>query len=373
MKPGLRPGFLVYACPQMDTSLFDFHLPAAHIAQHPVEPRDASRLLVLERRTGAVQHAHFRDLPTFLGSRDLVVHNDTRVLPVQVQGRKPTGGRVELLLLDPLDTGYQAWTCLIRGSVSVDLELMLDGKHGMGQRVRVTEIRDDGVRVITSDCPLDPTALGQLGQIPLPPYIKDFAGDRERYQTVYARVPGSAAAPTAGLHFTSRLLEQLRDATAGVVSVTLHVGRDTFAPVRSRQLEDHGMQGEQAAISQATADAINHTRRQGGRIVSVGTTTTRTLEWAAHQPVAGTGFVPLPALAGQADLYIWPGFRFQMVDAIVTNLHLPRSTPLFMISAFISDTQDHVDAGRRILLDAYREAIGKGYRFYSFGDAMLIV
>ncbi len=353
----------------MDTSLFEFDLPSDRIAQHPAEPRDVSRLLVLERHTGAVQHVHFHDLPTFLHTRDLVVHNDTRVWPVQLQGRKPTGGRVELLLLQPLDTGYQAWTCLIRGTVAVDMELVLEGVPAGEYQVRVTEMQADGTRVIVSEAALDPALLGQLGQIPLPPYIRDYTGDRERYQTVYARVPGSAAAPTAGLHFTPGLLAHIQDITAGVVSVTLHVGRDTFAPVRSQQLEHHGLQGEQAEVSRAAADAINLTRHQGGRIVSVGTTTTRTLEWAARQSDAEA----LPALAGQADLYIWPGFRFRIVDALLTNLHLPRSTPLFMISAFVGEVHDQVDEGRRILLDVYQQAIAAGYRFYSFGDAMLIV
>ncbi len=357
----------------MDTALFDFPLPAERIAQHPVEPRDASRLLVLDRRTGSVQHAHFRDLPEFLGAQDLIVHNDTRVWPVQIKGRKPTGGRVELLLLHPLGVGYQAWACLIRGAVSADLELMLEGKNGEEQRVRITEVQEDGTRVITADVPLDPPALRHFGQIPLPPYIKDYQGDRERYQTVYAQVPGSAAAPTAGLHFTPQLLNQLRNTTAGVVAVTLHVGLDTFAPVRSHQLEEHSMKGEQAAISQATADAVNHVRCQGGRIVSVGTTTTRTLEWAVRQTPADPGFTPLPALAGQADLYIWPGYQFRITNAILTNLHLPRSTPLFMISAFIGEVHDDVDEGRRILLQVYQEVVEEGYRFYSFGDAMLIV
>ncbi len=357
----------------MDTALFDFHLPNEHIAQYPVEPRDASRLLVLERHTGAVQHRYFRDLPSFLTARDLIVHNDTRVWPVQLRGHKDTGGRVELLLLHPQDTAYRVWTCLIRGSVAVNHRLILQGPEGDEHPVRVTAMQDDGTRVITSAQPLDPAMLGQVGQIPLPPYIKNYAGDRERYQTVYAQVPGSAAAPTAGLHFTPRLLDRLRDATAGVVSVTLHVGLDTFAPVRSAQLEDHRMQGEQATVSQAAADAINRTRCQGGRIVSVGTTTTRTLEWAARQSETGSEYTILAPWAGQTDLYIRPGFRFRTVDALITNLHLPCSTPLFMISAFIGEVHADVDEGRRILLTAYRQAIAEGYRFYSFGDAMLIV
>lgn len=357
----------------METALFDFDLPPRLIAQQPAEPRDASRLLVLERQTGAVHHARFRELPSFLTAQDLVVTNDTRVMPAQLTARKSTGGRVAITLLQPRDKERKTWECLIRGSrLDAGRELFVEGPAGATWPLRIANRAADGTRIITSERPLDAAALAGLGRLPLPPYIKDYAGPQERYQTVYACALGSVAAPTAGLHFTPSLLDALQRRTAGVVSVTLHVGRDTFAPVRAARVEAHGLRGEQAAISAAAAAAIRRAAAQGGRIVSVGTTTTRTLEWAARQGDA-QGAQSIRPVAGQADLYIWPGFAFRAVDAVVTNLHLPKSTPLFLISAFVGAADDDADAGRRMLLAAYAEAMRTGYRFYSFGDAMLIL
>lgn len=356
----------------MDTALFDFDLPDSLIAQNPVEPRDASRLLVLDRHTGNVRHVRFRQFPSFLTARDLLVQNDTRVMPVQLAARRQTGGRVELLLLRALDERYRTWTCLIRGAgMKPGRELWIGDPAQNAIRVRVAAVQEDGVRVIEADPPLDPIALSERGLVPLPPYIKSYQGSRERYQTVYARMPGSVAAPTAGLHFTPELLDQVRARTAGIASITLHVGRDTFAPVRTRQVENHELSGERVEIGTDTARSINRARAQGGRIVSVGTTTTRTLEWAIRQP-GGSG-KEMAAAAGWADLYIWPGFTFRAVDAMLTNFHLPRSTPLFMIAAFIGEVHADPDRGRRMLLETYGEATRMGYRFYSFGDAMLIL
>lgn len=358
----------------METALFDFDLPPGLIAQEPVEPRDASRLLVLDRHTGAVQHARFSQLPSFLDTQDLLVNNDTRVGFVQLPARKTTGGRAELTLLRALDAEYRTWSCLIRGTQMVpDRELILTGDPEEEIRVRITDVAEDGTRHVVASQPLDPETLARQGRIPLPPYIKQYTGPRARYQTVYARTTGSVAAPTAGLHFTPRLLREIRAGTAGVVSVTLHVGRDTFAPVRACQIEDHGMQGEQVTLAPDTADAINRARARGGRIISVGTTTTRTLEWAVRQACVPAMPTAVPAVTGWADLYIWPGFEFRVADAIVTNLHLPRSTPLFLISAFIGAVHADVDVGRRLLLAAYQEAMREDYRFYSFGDAMLVL
>ena len=356
----------------MDVRLFDYDLPAEYIAQVPVTPRDASRLLVLQRDSGEMTHAHFRDLPDFLEAQDLLVTNDTRVIPARLRARKDTGGRADITLLRPLDASQTQWTCLIRGAqIQAGRLLCLQDPSGPEIECEVLATDAGGERTIQCSQPLDAPVLERLGQLPLPPYIKAYAGPQARYQTVYARQAGSIAAPTAGLHFTPELLARLETETAGVASVTLHVGQDTFGPVRSLQVEEHGLHGEHAEISPMCAQAIQASQGRGGRIVSVGTTSTRTLEWAARQG-HGTSQTVAP-VSGLANLYIYPGFAFQVVDALVTNLHLPKSTPMFLVSAFVGATHTNPDQGRRILLDTYREAQQKGYRFYSFGDAMLIL
>lgn len=356
----------------MDVRLFDYDLPAEHIAQVPVSPRDASRLLVLHRESGEVTHAQFRDLPDFLADRDLLVTNDTRVIPARLQARKDTGGRAEITLLRPLDASLTQWACFVRGSqILAGRRLFLRRPNGTELVCEVLAAEPGGERTIQCEQPLDTDTLRKIGQLPLPPYIKEYSGPQERYQTVYARQEGSVAAPTAGLHFTANLLDRLEKETAGVASVTLHVSQDTFAPVRSAQVEEHGLQGEQAEVSHLCAQAVQTARELGGRVVSVGTTSTRTLEWAARQEHAV--FQAVAPVSGLADLYIYPGFEFRVVDALITNLHLPKSTPMFMVSAFIGAAHTNPDEGRSILLDVYQEARQVGYRFYSFGDAMLIL
>ncbi len=340
----------------MKTSDFDYLLPPELIAQTPIERRDASRLLCLDKRTGAYSHHHFYELPAFLRAGDCLILNDSRVLPARLLGQRlPGGGACEVLLL--IDRGENTWECIVR-----------PGKHlRAGARMRfgdgeltaeVAEVLPDGnrmVRFFYEGIFLE--VLEKLGKMPLPPYIKVELQDRERYQTVYSRVSGSAAAPTAGLHFTNELLDQIRAMGVGVGYVTLHVGLGTFRPVKEDEIERHDMHSEYCIVSQETADLINATRRRGGRVICVGTTSCRTIEsWAAED---GT----MQASAGWTNIYIYPGYRFKIMDALITNFHLPQSTLLMLVSAL---------AGRENVLRAYEEAVRERYRFFSFGDAMFI-
>lgn len=362
----------------MLTSLFDYALPSDRIAQQPAEPRDSSRLLVLERATGRVTHAHFREIGRWLRRGDLLVANDSRVLPARLAARKSTGGAAEILLLRALDDEGRAWLCLVRGKgIRVGSQLHV----GASLSATVAEVRDDGPRVLRFSEPVRPW-LDSLGALPLPPYITAYHGDPERYQTVYSQPEGSAAAPTAGLHFTPELLLALRDGGLGFETVTLHVGLDTFKPVDAETVEAHRIHTEWAELSPATARRINEATLQGGRVVAVGTTAVRTLEWAATaaqgiDPWATPDACPwqrTAAFAGDVRLFIHPGYRFRVVDALITNFHLPRSSLLLLVSAFVAQAHPaDEDAGRRILLESYAEAIREGYRFFSFGDAMLIV
>lgn len=337
----------------MKTSDFDYDLPEERIAQTPVEPRDASRLLVLGRESGQIEHTYFRHIGDHLEPGDLLVLNHTRVIPARLFARKPTGGRVELLLLRPRDERH--WECLVGGKgLRPGVELQVEG----GPLARIVETLDGAERVVRFAEPVEPY-LPQAGHVPLPPYIHTPLADPERYQTVYARTPGSAAAPTAGLHFTPRLLDDLQARGVRLASVTLHVGLDTFAPVTEADPGQHAIHTEWCQLPPEAAERINATRAAGGRIVAVGTTSVRTLESAAAQD----GAVVEP-VQGPTGLYILPGYRFRAVDALVTNFHLPRSTLLMLVSAF---------AGRERVLAAYRAALREGYRFYSFGDAMLIL
>jgi len=339
------------------TSDFDYELPAASIAQEAA-PRGESRLLVLDRE-GPDRHARVGDLPRLLHSGDLLVLNDTRVIPARLFGRRAgsigqTGGRMELLLIERLDE--LEWDALVkpgkRARPGTVIELDAD------LTAEVTDKREDGRHRLRFSAPVEPH-LDRLGHVPLPPYIHrpDTPEDRERYQTVYARSPGAVAAPTAGLHFTARLLEEIAAAGVAIARVTLHVGIGTFKPVTAERIEDHRMERERYEIGEEAATAIRHARERG-RVVAVGTTVVRTLESAA---LAGEGTVR-PG-AGATELFITPGFRFQVVDALLTNFHLPRSTLLMLVSAF---------AGRERVLAAYEEAVREGYRFYSYGDAMLV-
>jgi len=341
------------------TQEFDYHLPAGLVAQTPIEPRDASRLLVLRRDGRMLEHRHFRDLPSYLRPGDLLVVNVSRVIPARLQARKlPTGGKVEMLLL--ARCGPRRWEALVKGrKVGVGQRLEVGGAgHDAALQATVEAITSSGGRLLCFDRPLD-AYLDVLGVVPLPPYIHEPLEDPERYQTVYSRARGSVAAPTAGLHFTRELIARTRELGVEWASVLLHVGLDTFRPVTENVVQEHAMHSEYCRLSAATAQRINRARDEGRRIIAVGTTTVRVLETAA-QPSSGV----VEAWDGPTDLFIYPGYRFRVVDALITNFHLPRSSLLMLVSAF---------AGMAQIRRAYAEAIRLGYRFYSFGDCMLIL
>jgi S-adenosylmethionine:tRNA ribosyltransferase-isomerase len=373
----------------MKTSLFDYDLPESAIAQTPAEPRDSSRLLVLHRATGEIEHRIFSDIGDYLQPGDLLVANNSRVIPARLFGRKTSGGKVELLLLRQLDEESQTWECLVRGrNIRAGTVIHLVGPslentgHGTGDLPTATMIGTDpsGIRHVRFSAPIA-GRLHEIGEIPLPPYITAYTGDAERYQTVYSQPQGSVAAPTAGLHFTPELLLALRRRGVLFESVTLHVGLATFQPVAADEIEAHNIHTEWAELRPETAHRINQTSLNGGRIIAVGTTTVRTLEWAATgaQQVDpyDSGACPwqrTAAFTGEVNLFIRPGYRFRAVDALITNFHLPRSTLLMLVSAFIAQSYPNdPDIGRQLLLTAYEEAKTAGYRFYSFGDAMLIL
>ncbi len=335
----------------MKTSDFDYYLPAESIAQTPVEPRDSSRLLVLDRKTGQITHDVFNQIGRYLHPDDLLVLNQTRVIPARLFAHKSTGGRVELLLLKRED--LLTWECLVGGKgLSADKRVIVEN----GPSAEIKQVLDGSRRLIRFSEPIEPF-FPVAGHVPLPPYIHSALADPERYQTVYAREPGSAAAPTAGLHFTPRLLDELTASGVKIAYVTLHVGLDTFAPVMEDNPVEHKIHTEWCEVLSQAADAINRTRQVGGRIVAVGTTSVRTLESLKNE-------IPIQPFAGPTNLFILPGYNFNRVDVMVTNFHLPKSTLLMLVSAF---------AGREVILKAYETAIKEGYRFYSFGDAMLIL
>lgn len=342
----------------MNVSDFDYDLPESAIAQHPISPRDASRLMVLNRETQSISHRIFRDLPQYLSPGDVLVLNDTKVLPARLIGKKdPTGGHVELLLLNRLD--LSSWECLARPARRLKEGSCM--RFGDGRlRAEIVACEEEGKRVVRFfwEQGTFEEVLHQLGKLPLPPYIKEELHDNDRYQTVYASVEGAKAAPTAGLHFTPGLLESIAQSGVMIRFVTLHVGLGTFRPVSVESVQDHTMHAEYYRIPEETASAVAEAKRSGGRVIAVGTTVARTLESAADASGAITGG------EGWTDLFIYPGYTFKVIDAIVTNFHLPRSSLLMMISAF---------AGRETVLRAYREALEHGYRFFSFGDAMLIL
>lgn len=339
----------------MKTSDFDFQLPEELIAQTPLERRDASRLLTLDRESGAVGHHHFYDLPRFLRPGDCLVLNDSRVLPARLIGHRPTGGACEVLLL--VDKGGDLWECLVRPGRKLKPGAQVI--FGDGQlTATVEEELNDGKRTVRFHYQgIFLEILEQLGRMPLPPYIKAELQDQERYQTVYSKVVGSAAAPTAGLHFTPELLEQVREMGVKVCYVTLHVGLGTFRPVKAEEITDHEMHSEFCKISQETADIINETKRNGGRVICVGTTSCRTVESFAAED--GT----MSERSGWTSIFIYPGYKFKVLDALITNFHLPQSTLIMLVSAL---------AGREHVLAAYEEAVREKYRFFSFGDAMFI-
>lgn len=396
----------------MRTSDFDYELPPELIAQSPAEPRDASRLLVLRRADGVMEHRRFRDLPEYLRPGDLMVFNRSRVIPARLRGRLPGGGApFELLLLRRVSPGV--WRALGRPSRRLRPGLRLtipppdldgspspsggsitlsggipnpsndsptpSGNAAAGGllTIEILESLGGGEKLLR----LGPEeAIERVGEAPLPPYIRETPADPQRYQTVYASEPGSAAAPTAGLHFTDTLLAQIRAAGVQAAFVTLHIGLDTFRPVRTENPQEHRIHTESYQLDGAAAAALNAARQNGGRIIAVGTTAVRTLEQAA-QDAATAGRDGFAAVSGEAGIYLLPGHRFRAVDAMITNFHLPRSTLLMLVSAFIQHAQpppaqpplDAGGAGRELALQAYREAINQGYRFYSFGDAMLLL
>ncbi len=339
----------------MKKSDFYFDLPEELIAQTPLQKRDQSRLLCLDKDTGAMEHRHFYQLPELLREGDCLVLNDSRVLPARLIGSRPTGGSVELVLLRDLGDGR--WECLSRpgkktrpgtelsfggGELTATVEEVIEGGN------RIVHFHYEGVFL---------EVLARLGKMPLPPYIKAELDDPERYQTVYSRELGSAAAPTAGLHFTPELLESIGQKGVNICYVTLHVGLGTFRPVKEEEIEDHEMHSEFCVIPERTAQTVTETKKRGGRVIAVGTTSCRTLESFAREDGS------LPAASGWTDIFIYPGYRFKCVDALVTNFHLPESTLIMLVSAL---------AGRENILRAYRCAVEERYRFFSFGDAMFI-
>lgn len=339
----------------MKTSDFDYHLPESSIAQSPAEPRDSSRLLVLNRETGNIQHKTFHDVLDYLKPNDLLVLNQTRVIPARIFAKKETGGRVELLLLRRRDT--LTWESLVGGKgLRVGSKVQIE--HG--PQAEIVKILEGSERLIRFSEPIEPY-FSQVGNVPLPPYIHEKISDPERYQTVFAKEPGSAAAPTAGLHFTPQLLDQLKEKGVKIAYVTLHVGLDTFAPVTEESPEEHKIHTEWCELSEETAALINETKQNRGRVAAVGTTSVRTLESAGKRSNIDD---QISAFVGPTDIYILPGYQFKVVDVMITNFHLPKSTLIMLVSAF---------AGREKILSTYETAIKEGYRFYSFGDAMLIL
>ncbi len=340
----------------LKTSDFYFDLPEELIAQTPLEKRDNSRLLTLNKETGETRHLHFYDLPQLLRPGDCLVLNDSRVLPARLIGhRLPGGGACEVLLL--VDRGDKTWECLVRPGKKMRVGAQLSFGNGELTAEVVGEV-EGGNRLVRFQYEgIFLEVLERLGKMPLPPYIKAELQDPERYQTVYSREIGSAAAPTAGLHFTKELLEKIQNMGVKLCYVTLHVGLGTFRPVKEENITDHDMHSEYCMISQETADQINQTKRQGGRVICVGTTSCRTIEsWAQED---GT----LKESAGWTNIFIYPGYRFKVLDGLITNFHLPESTLIMLVSAL---------AGREHVLAAYREAVEQKYRFFSFGDAMFI-
>lgn len=339
----------------MKTSEFDYYLPPELIAQSPVEPRDSSRLMVLHRATGSIEHRIFREIVEYIQPGDILVANQSRVIPARLYGHKiPTGGKVELLLL--CRRGEKAWEALVKGKKVKEGTRLWVGKGKEGVEGVVLNITEAGTRLIEFERAIEPL-IREIGTIPLPPYIHRPLSDPERYQTVFGRVEGSVAAPTAGLHFTPELMRCIEDKGAKFLFVTLHIGLDTFKPVKEENVEEHKMHSEYCELDEKVAEEINQARREGRRIIAVGTTSVRVLETAASEE----GVRPFK---GQTDLFIYPGYRFKVVDALITNFHLPRSTLIMLVSAF---------AGKDLIMRAYQEAIKLRYRFYSFGDAMLIL
>ncbi len=339
----------------MKKSDFYFDLPKELIAQTPLDQRDQSKMMHINKNTGAVEHRHFYELPDMLHEGDCLVLNDSRVLPARLIGTRPTGGNVEVLLLR--DLGDSKWECLTKPGKKTRTGTEI--AFGNGQlKCEVIEVLDNGNRIVKFQYDgIFLEILESLGKMPLPPYIKEELEDSERYQTVYSRELGSAAAPTAGLHFTNDILDKIREKGVNIAYVTLHVGLGTFRPVKEENIEQHDMHSEFCMIPQESADMINETKNRGGRIISVGTTSCRTLESFADE----NGFVK--AVSDWTNIFIYPGYRFKCVDALITNFHLPESTLIMLVAAM---------TGREKILNAYKIAVEERYRFFSFGDCCFI-
>ncbi len=336
---------------------FDYHLPKELIAQCAVEPRDSARLLVLERKTGALHDARFYEIGNWLVPGDLLVLNDTRVLPARVFGKVGSGGNMEFLLLRRVDNNG-VWEVLTRPARKARTGTVVEFD---GYQAEVRERKPEGVRVVKFTPPDISPLLERKGELALPPYIRERCENPDRYQTVYARVPGAVAAPTAGLHFTPELLNKLCASGIEVATITLHAGLGTFRPVKVDKVEEHRMHPEEFEVSDLTAERINQARAEGRRVVCVGTTAVRALEAQAER--TETGF-RVKSGRGETGLYIYPGYEWKVTGALITNFHLPKSTLLLLVCAF---------ASRELIMKAYEHAIAQRYRFYSFGDAMLIV
>ncbi|MBR5570185.1 MAG: tRNA preQ1(34) S-adenosylmethionine ribosyltransferase-isomerase QueA [Oscillospiraceae bacterium] len=335
---------------------FWYDLPEELIAQTPLENRDTSRLLVLDRELGSVKHQHFYDVIDYLQPGDCLVMNDSRVLPARLLGHRPTGGAVEVLLLR--DLGNKRWECLCKPGKKMQVGNEVIFGNGELTAV-VTDVQEDGNRVVEFQYEgIFLEVLERLGKMPLPPYIKAELADQERYQTVYSKAVGSAAAPTAGLHFTNELLQRIRDKGVKTAFVTLHVGLGTFRPVKAEEISDHHMHSELCMIGEETAQILNETKAAGGRIICVGTTSCRTLESLVNEDGSFT------AGSKWTEIFIYPGYEFKAMQGLITNFHLPESTLVMLVSAF---------AGRENVLGAYEEAVKEKYRFFSFGDAMAIL
>ncbi|MDM8518429.1 tRNA preQ1(34) S-adenosylmethionine ribosyltransferase-isomerase QueA [Anaerolineales bacterium HSG6] len=366
----------------MQVSEFDYYLPPERIAQTPIEPRDSARLMVINRQNGDISHHHFTDIVNYFDSGDLLVANNSRVIPARLFGRKETGGKVEILLLKK-KTATQ-WEALVGGKrlkpgVSVLFDQHASSSESTASSCSLLIIDDLGEakRLVEFNQPID-DQLSSLGHVPLPPYIQHALLDEERYQTIFSRVEGSAAAPTAGLHFTPELLLTLRERGVGLDYVTLNIGLDTFKPVTAKKVDEHVIHREFTTLTADTAHNINRTKLASKRVIAVGTTSVRTIETSAlraaghndslrqasHLPINQCGWQTVVAVAEETDLFIYPGYQFRAVDIMLTNFHLPKSSLLMLVSAF---------AGADLIKQAYQIAIEKAYRFYSFGDAMLIL
>lgn len=340
----------------MKTHDFWYDLPEELIAQTPLQQRDTSRLLVLDRKTGAISHKHFYDIIDYLNPGDTLVMNDSRVLPARLLGHRPTGGAVEILLLR--DLGNKQWECLCKPGKKMQVGSQV--VFGNGElTAKVVEVKEDGNRIVEFDYEgIFLEVLERLGKMPLPPYIKAELKDQERYQTVYSKEVGSAAAPTAGLHFTNELLDKIRAKGIKTAFVTLHVGLGTFRPVKAEEISQHHMHSELCMIGEDTARILNETKASGGRIICVGTTSCRTLESLVNEDGS------FSAKSKWTDIFIYPGYTFKAMQGLITNFHLPESTLVMLVSAF---------AGRENVLRAYNRAVAEKYRFFSFGDAMTIL